>query len=227
MLTLESNHYTEIVKVIVGREQQPFIVHKHVLTRIPFFEACLRSNCIEAQTGVITLMLGPPAVFATVLDFVTATIPGRDVTIKEAASSEDPTVQENSTRWACNLYRMAHFLMLERLMNAVIDDQFAQRADNRTRGATLSELHKCGLQDSKMMDMLLINRARILRAKPASDPKNGSLMVDYFEKDMERANKLMAAVLDPRSDPKATIKVCEWWHTHDYTPKCGTQATKK
>jgi hypothetical protein len=201
-------------------------VHKHILIRIPFFEACLRSNCIEAQTGVITLSLGPPGAFGAVLDFVTATTPGRLITIKEAGSSEDPTIQEHNTRWACNLYRMANFLMLERLMNAVIDEQFAQRSKNHTRGATLSELHKCGLQDSKMMDMLLINRARMMRAKPTHDSK-ASLMVDYFEKDMERANKLMAAVLDPRSDPEATIKVCEWWHTHDYTPKCGTQVTKK
>ena len=215
-LTHGSNLWTDVVKVVVGTEKQAFVVHRHILQQIPFFEACLRSSCKESQLGVVELSQGSPGLFDTVVRFAyTGTL-----TLKKREDYKtNPATAGRYDRFLTKLYCFANFLMVEKLSNAVIDLHFEHALQWSAHERNHNYPHEQGLQDSKLMDLLLLTRRLNLRRHGIRGPTNRTFVDNYFHDSKEKAEKLLACFLDKRPDISKATDTCQW-HTHDNTPAC-------
>ena len=221
VLKLFSNEWTDLVMVVVSKDEQPFFVHRYILNQIPFFEACLRSGCKESETGVIELKMGPPSAFGHVLKFVTS---GKLVIDKRPNYESNNLEAGDYEGEVIDVYVMSSFLMLESLSNAAID-AFYQHAFHGRKWVSgpfvARRLHSESLQDSRLLDMVMIRRAQLMRQiNIIGTPSGDQFMNGDARLGVDRFEKVLAAVLDPRSDPKVKNEVCQW-HIHNTTPVCG------
>ena len=204
------------MKVVVGEEKQAFVVHRHILQQIPFFEACLRSRCKETQYGIVELSQSSPGLFDVVVKFAYT----GNLTLKKREDYKtNAATAGRYDRFLTKLYCFANFLMMETLSNAVIDLHFEHALQWSASEWNHNYLHQRGLQESKLMDLLLFTRRFNLRKYGISGPSNGTLVDDYFHDSKEKAEKVLACLLDKRPDISRPSDVCQW-HIHDSTPAC-------
>lgn len=213
-----------MIKVLVGSKKHPFIVHRHVLVKVPFFAACLHSKCKESHTGVVELTIGPARAFGYILNYLHRgglILIERDKTLKGSADTE--ALQTTLSK----MYRMAHFLMMERLTNTIIDTLFAVTTHStKIHPPCLVYLASHGLHDTKLMHLFLMLHVRHLLH--FATPKSSEEFVDEcFDFSTDLAKMYTHAMLDRRSHmPHSKWKVCDW-HAHDSTPVCKESNHKK
>ena len=53
-----------LTKVLVGKKEKLFLVHTHILCRMPFFRNCLDAYMIERREGVVKLPEDDPRAFS-------------------------------------------------------------------------------------------------------------------------------------------------------------------
>jgi hypothetical protein len=70
MLTIISTLTSNIITLVVGREQRLFAAHEDVLCLSPFFSAACRGQFMEAETKKITLPDEEPEIFSSVLEYL-------------------------------------------------------------------------------------------------------------------------------------------------------------
>ena len=218
-LTDYSNEWTDLVKVMVGAKKQAFIVHRHILLQAPFFEACLRSDCKEARTGVVNLNIGEAEAFGVVLHFLWT----KQLKVDQG---HDYLTNKNTggayVHELSKVYCIGSFLMLETLTNAVIDAALQHSLKWSVGPRTMNLLHAQNLEQSKLAELLLSKKAGSLRRSGPGifkKEKHQLFLSDYFHRSSERADIVLKALLDEPITFNEKTDPCRW-HTHEQTSPC-------
>ena len=66
----KSNQWRSIVQILIGKSEKEFLIHKHVVAKIPHFERCLHNGWREAQEGVWKLPDEDTTAFEEVVSFL-------------------------------------------------------------------------------------------------------------------------------------------------------------
>ena len=203
--------WTDLVKVVVGPNKALFVAHSVILVKAPFFQACLRSPLKEKQTGIIELATGCPDAFDSVLMFLYS----EECSLEECKrQSFEPSV---SASHLAKTYSMAKFLMLEKLENATIDTMV--RHQRYPDPKVLNYFHEQNLEDSKMMELVMLYYAKLLREAGPGWMERLPHLTNYVNISKDNANRLMEAMMDTKGPPSTHASACIW-HTHDTTPRC-------
>lgn len=217
-----SNEWTDLVKVVVGDHKQAFIVHRHILLQIPFVELCLRSGCKESQTGVVHLNTGDAESFNIVLQFLWT---GQLSIEKGEDYSENRLTGRSYGRKLIKAYAVASFLVLEKLMNAIIDAAFVHSRRWVPGPDNMNYLHEQNMEDSKLGDFMIRRKAESIRKNGRGALETGTgreFFSEYVLRSEDRAKRMFGALLDQPIAFDNTTSPCAW-HTHQHTPICPKQ----
>lgn len=117
--------WSEMITVLVGPSKEKFILHKAVLIRMPYFEACLRNNMKESREGVVRLPEDDPAAFSEVAYWIYHGKFEQDLGSEAQKGSKKGPLPETSqidkVLVRFKTYLLAKKMMVEELQNNVID----------------------------------------------------------------------------------------------------------
>ena len=149
--------WSNLIKVLVGPDEQPFDVHKCVLDTIPFFRACLNNGFQKGDTRSVKLPKDDVDAFSEVLRWAYETANLISLTRGRNKLSSDFTITTlftadcESPAWFSQLsaveqrvglllstYTFARKLGIEYLPNAIIDELNSYKSLNMT--STTAEL---------------------------------------------------------------------------------------
>lgn len=68
--TVQANTWDQITTILVGPEEQRFLVHTETLREVPFFQKCLDSGMIQSQENLIRLPEDNAEAFAEVVKWM-------------------------------------------------------------------------------------------------------------------------------------------------------------
>ena len=195
------------------------MVHRHVLLQSPFFEACLRSQCKESETGIVNLNISDGESFECVLRFLWT---GQLEIDQGQDYATSKTTARRYGRKLILVYCIGSFLMLEKLINAVIDSAFEHCLTWAIGPDNMNFLHEQNLQDSKLADLFLRKKVESLRKRGPGALEADStrpFFTDYFHRSEDRGNRVLKALLDKPVVFSNATNPCRW-HTHDHTAPC-------
>lgn len=116
--------WTDLVTVLVGKNEKKFLVYREAIKVIPFFEGCLNSPMKEAQESVVKLPEDDPEAFEELIFFMYY---GKfKVDLKELGNGKlraknSSTDFGNDVRRRCRTWILADKLLAETAANAAID----------------------------------------------------------------------------------------------------------
>jgi hypothetical protein len=199
----------------VGPDKRPYLIHRHVLDRIPFFEACLRSSCKEAESGVVELPKASPEAFEMVLE---CALSGHLEIEKPDGYLTSIDASRAYTFTLVKTYSLATFLQMEHLANAVMD-MVLELCRKWIAGSNMMNfIYAEDLENTKLMDLMYTNRVQHLRARGVDVPSNEAFLDHHVALESARVKRLVTALLHPHVEVVNAESACRW-HTHDTTPK--------
>jgi hypothetical protein len=218
-LTITSHAEGDIVTVRVGKDRQPFYLHKELLMKkCDFFRGMFGGSYKEADEKEADLPEDCPEAFR----YFVRWIYGSPMT-SDLKPGDDPEVLVKA--WI-----FADKMMCSELQNQIIDflhDFYTQPADNRfypVRALVLS-----GKDDSKLMQMLLQIYAHRLALGWYENTKH---VQSFFESyDGKLSHRLMSYILESSKTKRLNPykdNPCKW-HQHDSDSEgsCAKKTTKR
>lgn len=112
------SEWGEFIEVLVGADECKFIVHTHILRRVPFFRGCLDAPMKESQEGVVRLPEADADAFRQVVHWLYHGRLGYEM--KAVAEKKVACLREMSTM--IRTYLLAQMWLLEELQNTAIDN---------------------------------------------------------------------------------------------------------
>lgn len=238
--------WQHITTVLVGPHETKFIVHKHILCQVPFFEVCLNSNMWEAKENVVKLPEDTPAGFDLVVKWLYKGCFGLDLGPELRKHAVSSVVGPGEFKSAANAivrsamvdaYVMADKFCMEELKNFAIDrihESTALQRDDGRRAICLPgfELFKLVVDTYDSEDGLYRLFAELLAAFvhglnnwETFKSGNPKFMEDFLTKYTKYSMFLIDAL---KTYPAGSFgdlfnKSSCRWHVHDETSKCNKE----
>lgn len=225
----DSNPWVGLTKVLVGPDEKPYLVHSHILRKVPFFRGCLDAGMIERAEGVVKLPEDNPKAFSHVVHWL---YHGK-LPVDLVAMIEDAMKAGNKTASSrlhdeiytfTDMYVLCHRLMMEELQNHLTD--IFREVTRQSTWPAISYQRICDeLPEENPLRKLGMQQLsweiRHGYGGWSAWTKNSSrfslfamLKLDY----MRFVAEAVTTYPDARK-PFYTGKPCDW-HVHIDTPKC-------
>ena len=222
------------VEILVGPNEQRFLAPRRVLTKVPFFRACLAAPMQEGRSGTIKLPEDDKRAFIEVTDYMFNGRLGSNLryqTLNASPMSQilgphNYILRHPDIFLATKTYDLARKLGMEDLPNAIIDE--IQRYKYYNPETTRAELtYIFGETDvEEKLHKFFISYVVASMVKDGWDSwveKNEAIYEEFISGKAANMEAVVSAVLPSRDKKKQTIGRCEW-HVHMDSRRCSTPA---
>lgn len=114
--------WNKMIQVLVGSKERSFWAYENIIRRIPFFDACLNSDMVEAQERIVRLPEDSASAFAELLYFVNHNKLQNALATADQRIRTGTATRQQATRNVVKLYCLAKKYMVDDLEVAVLAD---------------------------------------------------------------------------------------------------------
>lgn len=225
----ETPQWGSVTRILVGRGEEPFIVHAHILRKIPFFRACLDADMKEKHENIVRMPEDNAITFAGIVHWVYHNeLPFnihqiREDEIEDQIEAPLGRVFKLKLLQVFDLYFLARKLMVEDLQNHIVDV-----VRELTRETDLSEgFFEAFIDDTDTRDpmrrMLLEDLSNNVSEAGWPEWKMDPIYRDFALKRPEYMGLVAEALatFPIPTCPYNSESPCDW-HEHMNTPDCET-----